>query len=232
MRKQSSLLVISLIVFLTGFVSFVPYSGFSQTDVIFKKTGTQIQCKVKEITVDLIKYVRADVKKGPIIEIRKQEVYKIRYKNGAVEIIDPEYIKIKKADTTKSKNDTVNYSLIYIVYNSGQSTQVFPLLINGQYICRMSNHSRLVYKMAYEGVVNVCRQMKNKIGPCRQFEIIHGNNYGIEITPISEVALDPNDRFKMIVFDDPRSANDFIQTEYYSFKPFKGYDYNFVEKKE
>ena len=230
MKKPTLLLAVTLIIFLTWMFFLVPHAGFSQSDIIYKKSGGVIPCRVREIKVDVIKYVRVDIKRGPIIEIRKDEVYKIRYRNGTIDVLDLEFVMAQKADTIKGNKDTTGYSTLYVVYNSGQSSQVFPLVINGQYVCRMSNHSRLVFKMHYKGEVQICRQMKSKMAPCRQFVVQPGQIYGVSISVENETAIDPNFRFSMTVFDDTLSVKDFIQSEYYSFKPFKENDYNYVEK--
>ncbi|MCK9422912.1 MAG: hypothetical protein M0Q38_09955 [Bacteroidales bacterium] len=229
MKNRIFLLAVTIKVILTALVFIIPYSGFTQNDIIYKKTGSEIPCKVREITIDLIKYERIDIKKGPIIEIRKQDVSKIRYKNGVVDIIDPNFL-IARSDTTLGKNDTTGYSKLYIVFNSGQSSQRFPLIINGQYVCNMGNHSRLEYKMFYSGDITVCRKVMKKTAPCRQFTVQRGHDYGIRIEVTSEYALDLNDRFSMTLFYDTESVKDFKQFEYYGFKPFKGDDYHFVKK--
>ncbi len=217
-------------IFLIAIMVIVSTTGFAQYDLICKKSGGTIQCKVREITLDVIKYERVDVKRGPIIQIAKAEVWKIIYNTGAVEIIDLEYIKAKKNDTLKGKIDSGAFSMLYVVYNSGQSSQVFPLIINGKYICRLSNHSRLAYKMFYQGELTVCRKMKNKIGPCRPFEIEPGKIYGISINVENEQALDPSSRFSMAAFNETESVNDFLKTEYFGFKPFKANDFHLEMK--
>jgi hypothetical protein len=82
MQKQLVFPVVVLPIILIWFMFFVPNSGFTQTDIIYKKAGGEFPCRVREITIDLIRYERVDVKNGPIIEIKKQDVYKIQYKNG------------------------------------------------------------------------------------------------------------------------------------------------------
>ena len=53
-------------------------------DIIYKKDGGLINCKISEIRVDLIKYKRVDLKESPVFEIKKEEIWKIKYKNGEI----------------------------------------------------------------------------------------------------------------------------------------------------
>ena len=219
---------ITLTLILTGLSLFWPYSGFPQNDIIYPKIGLSIPCNIREMNIYLIRYERIDFKGSPMFEISKQDVYKIRYKNGVIDIIDPEYIKTKR-DTLIGGLDTNAYSTLYVVYNSGQSSQQFPLVINGKYICKMRNHSRLEYKMHYQGEINVCRQTKKTNAPCRQFEVQSGGIYGILINVKNEYALNPYDRFSLTLIN-RGSIDDFLKTEYLGFDPFVEDDYHFELK--
>ncbi len=61
--------------------------GFSQ-DVLYKMDGSSITCKIRSINEDVIKYKKTDTINSPVYEIKSAEVYKIRYRNGTVDIID------------------------------------------------------------------------------------------------------------------------------------------------
>jgi len=54
-------------------------------DVIIKKDGTDINVKVKEITIDAVKYLNFDNQNGPLYTISKTDIFRIKYENGKVE---------------------------------------------------------------------------------------------------------------------------------------------------
>ncbi|WP_151086630.1 hypothetical protein [Hymenobacter baengnokdamensis] len=58
-------------------------------DLLTRTDGTEIQVKVVEITPDLVKYRRTDNPDGPLISVRKTEVFRIRYANGTQELGSP-----------------------------------------------------------------------------------------------------------------------------------------------
>lgn len=195
-----------------------------QNDVIYKKDGGYIACKVKEITLDVIKYERIDVVRGPTIEIRKTEAYKIKYKSGSIEILD--------RDFKPQKTDTSGYSIIYVTYNSGQSNQKFPIIINGINLCTMHNHSRLIYKMFTEGEISVCRYANGRKQLCGSLEIEHGKKYALRIELLNEQAIDPNKKFSLTFLSDQSSVIEFFNEEYRQMKPYKEDDYHFTERVE
>lgn len=196
-------------------------SCFSQNDVIFTKKGKQITCRVKEITLDVIKYERVDVIKGPLIEISKNDCYKVIFKHGAVEVIDPDFI--------RPQVDTSACTSLYITYNSGQSTQVFPVVINGKYICKLNNHSRMIYKSCGNSDLIICRSPSHGKTICRNIEVLPGNTYAIRIEVKNEQAIDPSDRFSMTLLQDSYSVTKFIVNEYDKMKPFKKDDHFFTD---
>lgn len=55
-------------------------------DVLVKRNGDEIQVKVQEITLDVIKYKRFDNPEGPVISIAKSDVFMIKYENGTKEV--------------------------------------------------------------------------------------------------------------------------------------------------
>jgi hypothetical protein len=203
------------------------HTGLAQ-DILFKKNGALINCKIREITVDVIKYKRTDLQNSPVFEIKKEDVYKIRYKNGVVDVVDPKYHK-NKNDTTGNNNDTTGYSMLYVVYNPGHSSQVFPLYINERFICKLKHHSRLAFKMKHEGEIVVYRKNQNMIGPQEWIIARHGNSYAISIQVVNEQNLDPNQRFLFTVIKDAELIQGFLENEYNGFKPEKDCDFHFVE---
>lgn len=61
------------------------FHGFSQ-DIIMLKTGDEIQSKVVEVGIDIIKYNRFDNLTGPIYTVEKSKVFMIKYQNGSKDI--------------------------------------------------------------------------------------------------------------------------------------------------
>lgn len=58
-------------------------------DVLTKANGEEISAKIVEITPYEIKYKRADNLDGPLIVLRRPDVFMIRYANGLKEVITP-----------------------------------------------------------------------------------------------------------------------------------------------
>lgn len=55
-------------------------------DVIFLIDGSEISCKVIEITTDKVKYNRFDNIDGPVYILDKNDIFKIRYENGTSDV--------------------------------------------------------------------------------------------------------------------------------------------------
>lgn len=63
-------------------------------DIVVLKTGEEVKTKVKKVGVTIIEYVRYDNQGGPVYEVLKDDIFKIKYANGvedvfAVSAIDP-----------------------------------------------------------------------------------------------------------------------------------------------
>jgi uncharacterized protein (TIGR02145 family) len=61
--------------------------GLSQ-DVIFKKTGDEIQAKVLEILPDIVKYKKISNMEGPTYSILIEDVFMIKYQNGTKDVFN------------------------------------------------------------------------------------------------------------------------------------------------
>ncbi|MEJ8802607.1 hypothetical protein [Pontibacter sp. H249] len=57
-------------------------------DVLLKRNGDEIQVKVQEIGLEVIKYKRFDNLEGPVISIAKRDVFMIKYENGTKEVFN------------------------------------------------------------------------------------------------------------------------------------------------
>ncbi|QKG58231.1 hypothetical protein GKZ68_17335 [Hymenobacter sp. BRD128] len=58
-------------------------------DLLTRRDGTEVLVKILEITPELVKYRRADNPDGPLISVRKADVFRIRYANGSQEVLTP-----------------------------------------------------------------------------------------------------------------------------------------------
>tara|TARA_B110000259_G_C13929202_1_gene368226 strand:+ start:243 stop:827 length:585 start_codon:yes stop_codon:yes gene_type:complete len=77
-------------------------TSFSQ-DLITTKKGEDLQVKVLEINIDLIKYKRFDNLNGPIFSIMKSDILMVRYENGTKDIFGKkESLDEKSANSDKS----------------------------------------------------------------------------------------------------------------------------------
>lgn len=80
-------------------------------DLIIKKNGDEIKCKVEEITADQIKYTfrqATDSVPQELISIDKIDVFMIRYENGTKDVFNnstsDDYVKIATSPTTTENN--------------------------------------------------------------------------------------------------------------------------------
>ena len=60
----------------------------AKCDVIMLRNGEEIKGKVLEINLTEVKYKRCDNPNGPIISLRKQDVFIIKYANGTKDVIN------------------------------------------------------------------------------------------------------------------------------------------------
>lgn len=58
-------------------------------DLLTRRDGTEVLVKVLEITPELVKYRRFDNPDGPLISVRKTDVFRLKYANGTQEILTP-----------------------------------------------------------------------------------------------------------------------------------------------
>ncbi|WP_354578182.1 hypothetical protein [Hymenobacter sp. UYP22] len=73
-------LLLSLILLLAGFAAHAQ-------DLLTKTTGEEVQVKVLEITPTEVRYKRTDNPDGPLITVRRNDVFMIRYANGTKEML-------------------------------------------------------------------------------------------------------------------------------------------------
>ena len=99
-------------------------------DYIYKKDKSIQKGKILEVTTEKIKYKKMELPHGPTFEIPLSEVAKIRFYTGLVEISDSSLFKDIE---WHNQSDTLKFSFIYMVYNSGQDeSQQFPIYFNNK----------------------------------------------------------------------------------------------------
>ncbi len=199
-------------------------------DYIYQKDYTIIKAKILEIDLESIKYKRIELPEGPIYTISKDKLFKVRFSNGIEDIIDTtgynEEMFYKK---NVKASDSVNYSLIYVVYNYHGYNDKVPMYFNDRFILKLKNQNRFRYKLYSEGPLKIERFDGKKTGPSLNLLIIHGKFYGIKIDIPYPYGLHPKKRFRMQVFSDSTEFHEFLQNDFYSFKPFPKEDFYFEE---
>jgi len=70
--------------------------NYTDCETLVYTNGVEALVKIEEITPQYIKYTRCDLQNGPLISVKKTDVYKIVYSNGVEDIITEE-------DTGKTK---------------------------------------------------------------------------------------------------------------------------------
>ncbi len=73
-------------------------------DTLFFRNGDKIASKIEQISQEEIKYYRFNNLNGPVYSISKEDVTKIRYKNGVIDYFNPAQIitLTSSADTTRT----------------------------------------------------------------------------------------------------------------------------------
>lgn len=105
---------ISLILF---FFFGIMNASFTQ-DVITKTNGDQIEAKVLEIGRDVIKYNKSEDSDGIIYNIKKSDVFMIKYKNGTKDVFglkdkkEPQENELDAPTTNDQKNNRKGYYAI------------------------------------------------------------------------------------------------------------------------
>ncbi len=194
-------------------IPLIPIAGISQ-DLIFMKNHRIEYARIQEVNLGIISYKRWYQTDNALLSVPEEEVVKIRYNDGKEMIFGN--------DEKLIKNDSVDFSLIYIVYESGMDeSQVFPCYINGHFICKLRNHTRLKLKVYTEGVLEITRVVQGQTGPGVFFHTSHGNSYGISIEVPNTQKLAPTDRFRLAVYIGETGCSRFLEREFNSFSPFK-----------
>jgi hypothetical protein len=89
-------------------------------DVITKKDGTDINVKVKEITIDAVKYLNFDNQNGPLYTISKTDIFRIKYENGNIESFAKTITSQKPTTFTELEN-----KVDLIIYNNDRHHKAY-----------------------------------------------------------------------------------------------------------
>lgn len=115
MRTNNNIIK-SILIFLLNVIT---YSiGFSQ-DIIIKRNGDLIKSKVIEIDDEKIKYKKFESLDGPVYNIRKDEVSRIKYQNNTQDVFNPLY-------SAENKNNITTSPLPVVPENSNATAPVNP----------------------------------------------------------------------------------------------------------
>lgn len=87
----------------------VSLRGISQDRLVFNDEEV-IECIVKEVTPEVIKYVKYSMPDGPLYTVKKQDVNSIVFENGEIELISP---KLPSTATRIYRNEKWNDSPTY-----------------------------------------------------------------------------------------------------------------------
>ncbi|MFC2102692.1 hypothetical protein ACFLS7_06830 [Bacteroidota bacterium] len=90
----------------------------SSQDYIYKIDGTVEEGKVIEVTIDVIKYYQWDLPKGPVFEMLKTDIHKIKFKNGVEQVYNERLTRNQKA-TALGLDSLKPYLLIGDHYQGG-----------------------------------------------------------------------------------------------------------------
>lgn len=199
-------------------------------DLIYKKDYSYQLGRVLEVTTDKVKFLKAELPRGPTFEISRTEIWKIKYANGYTDFFDTLVQEKFESIDWVNQADTNSYSIIYILFNYGSDEeQVVPIHFNGKYVYTLRNHRRLTYKMFSSGVLQICRKVKGTAGPCMRLHIQPGKRYGIRIEEPHPQALDPARRFLFTTFEIKADSDPFLNFEFYGFEPFENCDIHMQE---
>jgi len=222
---------ISIFLILLG----IPFCCLSQ-DIIYMKDKSIQKTKILEVSTDKVRYKKVEIIDGPTYEVLKSDVLKIQYSNGFVDYFVPKTDTLSSKKSEKQqKHDSIDYSMLYIVFNSGQDeTLKFPVYINGKHIVTLENHMRATYKIFSEGYILLERSGIKTYGkgPMINFDIQHGDFYGIRISVLNPQGFTSSRRVSLTLIDDSTDFKAFLKNEFYGFQPFKQCDIKMIEDKQ
>lgn len=91
-------------------------------DTLFLKKNKVIPCIVTEIGIDEIKYKDFSNLEGPVYVVRKTDVYKIVFKNGKIEYVEPDEMDMNKEEAILDKNQAIKVAFLSPLFNHLQIT--------------------------------------------------------------------------------------------------------------
>jgi len=184
-------------------------------DNIYYKDGTVQKAKVTEITLDRIKYKKFEILSGPVYEISKNDVYKIRYSNGFTDVLDASWSDTLSSEKDVNGIDTVGYCMIYLVNTYDQGAKLkFPVYLNGKHVLTIRNLERASIKLFSSGTVILEREPGKTSSPRLTLSIENGKCYGISIGHPFPYSPIRNKRFSLNVVTDRQDFLKYMDTEF------------------
>lgn len=118
-------------------------SVFSQ-DMITLKSGEDIKCKVTEVGISEIAYMKFDNPEGPVYKISKSDVLLIVYANGSKDVFAKTEMLVAKEEHAQAEHKSVNTvspekqgrkdaSRYYRGYKKGQAATLATTIVAGPF---------------------------------------------------------------------------------------------------
>ncbi|MGI4740192.1 MAG: hypothetical protein ACRYG7_33900 [Janthinobacterium lividum] len=156
-------------------------------DLLTRRDGTELLVKVVEITPEVVKYRRTDNPDGPLVSVRKSDVFRIKYANGTQDILTP----LTSTDTAPLRSP------------AGVATGPTPLpaadgpLVPGDETSQEPVHlsgPRIGFTVLTDGVLNRARDQVKDLNPfltqfgwqfeSRLFRLPNGVSGLVELVPL------------------------------------------------
>lgn len=111
------------------FLFFASFRLFAQDTIYLKNQETYIITKIIEVTSTEVKYKKFDYQDGPTYTVNKQDLNKIVYKNGDVEMYDNQSNRQKSNSPIPTSNIYLNFTEVQDK-NNLESTDALNILRN------------------------------------------------------------------------------------------------------
>ena len=155
-------------IILIFFTTLITSNIFAQ-DIITKKTGEDIECKVTEIDLDVVKYKKSSNPDGPNYSILKKDIFRIKYANGEIEVF-----KTEESSRKVTKGNVVNENYKKL------EPFVDPRDGNTYKIVQIYDQVWFAENLNYETEESICSKPDNN---CKEFGRRYYFNEAISICP-------------------------------------------------
>ena len=189
-------------------------------DYIFKKDSTVLNAKVLEVNVDKIKFKRLEILDGPVYEIYKTEVWKVRYHNKFEDIFDTTFAKKIAKYMVGFKIDTTKFSMIYIISDPSISEYLnFPVYFNEQFIGWLNKHSRISAKIYSQGLITISRSPNPKEKIKIDLVIKTRQKYAVILEMPLPNSYNKSKKYRLSAFSKEADIKTFLQNYFMDFNP-------------